>query len=131
MSRPRTATAVLEARGAFTRHPERRRERRNEPQPTGELGPPPKGFDKFRRKLWKELAGIISPGVLANDNRWTVELTVTLMAQQRQGIISDKGRAQLVTLLSKLGMTPADRSKVVARKSEPAKADPWAALKPQ
>jgi hypothetical protein len=43
MARPRTPTNVLEIRGAFKKHPERKRE---DPEPAGELGEPPRSSSR-------------------------------------------------------------------------------------
>src|SRR2546428_6127843 len=85
MSRRRIATSVLEARGAFLKHPERRAARMNEPNPTGELGPPPTHMSAAHRKIWRELASTTPPGVLTNCDRWAFEILVCLMAKFRKG----------------------------------------------
>jgi phage terminase small subunit len=132
MPRPPTPLAILEARGAFIKHPERRRARANEPKPSGELGNAPSYFTKDERKIWKELKEMCLPGVLANSDRWAVETACTLMAKQRKREIKTQEVQLLLSLLGKLGMTPADRAKVTAV-PQPAEQvqDEWAEFLPQ
>ena len=56
MGRPRTPTKVLELRGSFKRHPERRVDRAGEPEVTEPLGDPPDDLDEAERARWIELA---------------------------------------------------------------------------
>ena len=118
MGRNRTATAILELKGSFKKHPERARP--DEPKPTGPLGDPPKFLSKSEKEAWLDLASIIAPGVLMNSDRWAVEIACRIMAKIRDpkgGIGGKFGAsvgevAQMNGLLSRMGMTPADRSKV-------------------
>jgi phage terminase small subunit len=109
MPTPRKPTAILDASGAFRKNPDRRRV---DPATTGDLGPPPRYFDKTQKKIWKELAEMAPVNVLANADRWCCELACVLMGQLRAGSLSVAQGAQLVSLLSRLGLTPADRSRV-------------------
>jgi len=126
MPRPRTPTAILEARGAFIAHPERKTERANEPTPIGDLGRSPKYFTKEEKAIWKELSQIIPPRVAANCDRVLVEIACQLMAKLRARTILVGEQAQLLGCLSKLGMTPADRSRVHAAPQGKEENDPWA-----
>lgn len=97
----------------------------NEPKPTGELGDPPKSLKADEKEAWFELASLIPPGVAANTDRWHVEETVCLMALSRrlravgQRMTAAEG-SQLISNLGKMGMNPADRSRVTARLSDSA-----------
>jgi hypothetical protein len=112
MPAPRVPTSLLEIRGAFEHNPERRKDRENEPKPTGSLGPAPRTFKKEEKKIWKELQEIVPPGVLTNADRWTVEIACVLMARQRAGTITSSDLGKLIALMSRMAMTPADRSRV-------------------
>lgn len=118
MGRNRTPTDVLRLKGAFRKDPKRGRERANEPKPTGPLGKPPSGFDEIELEMWAELEDICPPGVLKNADRWVVEIACKLMAKVREDGIGGKRGAsvgelsQLNNCLIRLGMTPADRSKI-------------------
>ena len=123
MGRPRTPTNVLDKRGAFEKDPQRKRSA--EPKPTADIGDPPKSFDRKHKATWKELMGIIPPGVLFNSDRWSVEALVCLMVEFRRDPtrFSAAQYARLENLLGKMGMTPSDRSKVVVKQEK--KADGW------
>jgi hypothetical protein len=85
MPQRRVATSVLQARGAFLRHPERKRARAGEPQPEGELGPPPPHLSSHQQEVWDELADIVPPGVAAKSDRIAFEVLVLLMEKFRKG----------------------------------------------
>jgi hypothetical protein len=123
MARPRTPTAVLKLRGAFKKDPKRAAARQNEPVPTGPLGEPPTRFDKYEKAAWSELAAIAPPGVLSNSHRWLVELACRLKARMDQhGVGGNFGlsvgeQAQFKDCLIRMGLTPADSSKVSVPKA--------------
>jgi hypothetical protein len=112
MSRPRKPTATLEQTGAFVKHPERKRERAAEPIPSGPLGEPPIHLSPDERAIWFELSEIVPPSVAKNSDRFAVEMLVSLMASFRSRRASVGEIAQLSSLLGRMGMTPADRSRV-------------------
>jgi len=112
MPQNRVSTKVLKTRGSFVKHPERARERAAEPKPTGDLGPPPKGLNQRARRLWKELEHIIPPGVAASSDGWAFKMLVCLMAKFDGGRATSGESKQIESLLSKMGMTPSDRSRV-------------------
>jgi phage terminase small subunit len=111
----RVPTAVLDARGAYDNHPERRQDREHQPEPTAAIGNAPKHFTPEQKKIWREFVKIAPPGVLFNSDRWLLETLVILKTKERDGTISDTARAQMIACLAKLGMTPVDRSKVQAK----------------
>lgn len=129
MGRPRTPTNVLDARGAFARHPERKRARAAEPEPASELGEPPEHFTAEQSACWREFARLAHRDVMADADRIAVEMAAVLLADFRadpSGFSSAKYQ-RLQSLLATFGMTPADRSRVGATKQQP-KANPFAAL---
>ena len=81
---------------------------------TKRLGSPPKTFTDEQKKLWREFAKMVPAGVATYADRWAVEIVVCAMAKFRAGTISGAETAQLTSLLSRFGLTPADRSRVVA-----------------
>ena len=125
MPRSRTPTSTLENRGAFLHNPQRREDRAEEPIPTGELGEPPVGLTPYQANIWRELAAIIPPGVAADCDRWLVELAVKLMAKVRRGVARCSEVSQLLTCLSRMGMTPADRSRVKSMVKADAEKSTW------
>lgn len=106
--RKRTPTTVLELRGAFKNHPERKAERVNEPQVTTPLGGAPDVFNEAQRARWSEIAEWC-PWLTIAD-RPVVEMAVRLWQAMRDGGKPD--HKTLLACLAHLGMTPADRSKV-------------------
>lgn len=116
MPRPRTPTVVLEMSGATKHDPARYADRANEPVPSGELGPPPEHLDAETKSIWAELATIAPPGVLSNADRWVVEMLCHLMWKLRSGIITTGETSNLLIALSRIGLTPADRSRVAVTK---------------
>jgi phage terminase small subunit len=115
MPQPRKPAAVQEASGAWRKNPSRRR---IEPKVTGPLGPAPRYFSADQKKIWRELADMAPLDVLANADRWCCELACSLMDRLRSGKLSVAQGAQLVSLLSRLGLTPADRSRVAPAGSQ-------------
>lgn len=134
MGRHRTPTKLLELRGAFKHDPKRASERAGEPQPSGPLGEPPAYFTEELAAIWRELSALAPAGVLTNMDRWLVELAAQLMLKFRTlGLIPQVGMTgtelgMLVSCLSRMGMTPADRSKVGLNTDKAAERDTLAEL---
>lgn len=119
MSRPRTPTALHVIRGTKRKHPERMRERENEPVPSGPIGEPPEWLTDEQVKCWHELVSICPPGVLGNSDRLALELTVRLMVESRgDNGLSGTSIGHLISLLARFGLTPSDRSKVSVTKGD-------------
>jgi phage terminase small subunit len=110
MSRPRTPTAILDSKGAFIANPQRKR--RGEPQPVRSIGSPPKQLTDEEKKIWRELVRGLAPGVGKSSDRWAAETMVRLKLKERANIITSSERAQLILLMGRFGMTPADRAKI-------------------
>jgi hypothetical protein len=123
----RTPTAILEARGSFINHKNRKDARAGEPIVTKKLGSPPKIFTDEQKKLWREFAKVVPEGVATYADRWAVEIVVSTMAKFRAGTITGAETSQLTSLLSRFGLTPADRSRVVATLA-PSPDDDWSDL---
>jgi hypothetical protein len=122
MPKPRTPSAVLEARGAFDKDPARRRE----DFAAGEFSPaPPDYFTEPQRAVWDEIVAALPASVLQATDRIAVELAARQVAHFRVMPDADVTAAQLAqirTALAVLGMTPADRSRVSAKKDAPTNA---------
>lgn len=128
MGRPRKSTAEHERSGSFEKHPERKAARANEPKPDGPLGAPPACFNPGEYTgarllaIWHELVSQAPPGVLTSADRAHLELACRLYNRIRtnpSAKIGDFNR--LAELLGKMGMNPADRSKVNIAPSMPSK----------
>jgi len=118
MGRPRKPTPVLELTGAFKKDPQRRRDA--EPVCEGPLGDPPLTWDNDEelRSIWKEIVSITPAGVLTRADRLIVEMICITMKRVRSGHALLGEMRLLMTGLGKLGLTPADRSKVSIAKEE-------------
>ena len=127
MGRNRTPTAVLELTGAFKKHPDRKRARSSEPVGSGPVGDPPKRFDAELRAIWFEITDMIPAGVLAKSDRLALEIACRLVRKVFKDTINGAELSTLNSLLARLGMTPADRSKVSVPK-QPEEQDEIAAL---
>lgn len=126
MPKPRTPSAVLEARGAFAHNPDRKREDFQ----SGEFDKSaPAYFSPDQVVVWDEIVCLLPPSVLQATDRLAVELTARLVARFRSQDDADVSMAQVAqirTALASLGMTPADRSRVGAIK--PPAVNPFLAL---
>ena len=126
MSRPRTPSNVLELKGAFDKNPQRRRE---DPKVEPGLGDPPGYFDDEERAIWSEIAATAPEGVLARSDRLCVEMLIPLIVRLRnREPMKAAERAFMLSTLTRIGCTPADRSRV-ARPAEPEEQlDIWSVL---
>ena len=125
MAKPRTPTNVLELRGAFKKDPKRGAARVDEPEATDDIGDPPEWFSPEADACWREIVALAHAGTLSQADRLVVEHGSQLLAKLR-GEDWEVHPTLLVrweAFLGKLGMTPADRSKVSAKKAPP-NADP-------
>lgn len=129
--RPKTPTNVLELRGAYKKHPERKPKDGTEPELKDGVGEPPEYLAADEKALWHEIVSLACDGVLGDSDRLAVEIAATLMAEFRRGGRDEQGRplftdarlSRLQAILGQLGMTPADRAKVkVPKKGAPANA---------
>jgi phage terminase small subunit len=130
MPQPRKPSKVLEMTGAFAKNPDRGRARGNEPVPAGELGGPPNHLDAKAKTIWKELSKILPAGVAADCDRLAFELVVTLMSRFRDGSIRGFELTVMNSLLSRFGLTPADRSRVQVQPPKSDDHDEWSDLLP-
>ncbi len=110
MSRPRTPSNVLDLRGAFDKNPQRRRE---DPKVEAGLGDAPGYFTDAEREVWEEIKQSAPEGVLSRADRIAVEMLTDLIVRFRdRQPLKAAERNHMLNLLSRLGMTAADRSRV-------------------
>lgn len=121
MARPRTASNILELKGAFKRNPSRKREREHEPEAEGDIGPAPEWFSNGARQCWDEIVGLCHRGTLCKADRLIVEHAAHLLELLRTAnwIAHPSLLIRFEAALGKLGLTPADRSKVKAKLAPP------------
>ena len=111
MARPRTATELLEARGAFKNHPERKR--KNEPKPAaGFPEMPPAHLTPEQATCWQQIVEITPARVLAGSDVIITEIAACLLAEYRanpEQMVTAR-ITRLTCELGKLGLSPSDRA---------------------
>jgi phage terminase small subunit len=112
MARPRTPTAILEARGSFLPGANPARRRINEPKPSKPLGRPPAYLNETERAVWTEIAKRLPAGVAMEPDRDAFELLTRLTVKMRNGELGSEGRSTIITLWARFGMTPSDRARL-------------------
>ena len=112
MPRPRKSTAILEASGAFTHDPQRRRSVDTEPTGNGDIGEPPARLDEQQKAAWGEIVSMLDAGVLKRSDRVALEHAARLFARMWDGSLTASEGNTLLSIISRLGATPADRSRV-------------------
>ncbi len=110
--RPRTPTAVLSARGSFLQHPSRAKAREHEPVSDRPLGDAPERLDANAKTVWAEIASQLAPGLACISDRAMFEVLCLLTVKLRKNTIRIMELNCLISLCSKFGMSPSDRSKV-------------------
>ncbi|WP_439150752.1 hypothetical protein [Sulfitobacter sp.] len=114
MSRPRLPQEVAQVTGAVSKNAGRFRSR-SAPK-VKSLGPAPKRFTDDQREIWDEFNADFP--WLGRSDRRVVGLAVILQSEIDKGEAPVAVFAQMRMLLSAMGGTPVDRSKVVAPDEE-------------
>lgn len=111
MARPRLPQAKAAASGAALKNPQRFRDRAA-PKRTRPLGEPYARMTEIERQYWAEFAAELP--WLHSGHRVLLRLTCQLAARMDSGEEMGVSASQaLSSLLSKLGATPVDESKVM------------------
>jgi phage terminase small subunit len=111
----RVPIETLELRGAYDpAHGHPKRKRPPSPKSAAAIGAPPAKLSKDEKDIWHEVIAKAPAGVLTLPDGFMLETLCHLIALMRDHIISDNQRGQLIKLLSLLGFTPADRSRITA-----------------
>lgn len=111
MARPKTASSILDARGAFRKNPQRRRP--NEPKVTAQLRrTPPKYLTKEQKTCWKEVTKLAPAGVLTAADAIAVEVVACLLAEFRANPVGMPASriTRLTTEMKTLGLNPSGRA---------------------
>lgn len=129
MGGARLATNVLAMTGGYSSNPGKlAAQRRDEPAPKGDIGPPPAWFDGESAAVWIELVTTCHAGTLCAADRLYIEFAVGVVLQmrmaQKQRRFDASLAARYMAVLQKLGLTPADRSRVSVISKDDA-ADPF------
>jgi len=106
----KTPTRILEARGAFRKNPQRRREA--EPVVSEPLGGPPEGFKPDELQAWREIVERAPMGVLTAADWHCVILASKLFAEAMRDTenMNAARLSRLHSLLGDMGMTPSARA---------------------
>ena len=110
--RPRTPTNILKLRGADKNHPERFKERENEPVNTNPIGKPPSYLDRKEKAVFRWIVKESVAGVLGEADRMAVSIASRLMHGFMESKLTGTELTQLNKLLGQFGMLSADRSKI-------------------
>jgi len=129
MGRPRKPAHLMAAKGAW-RHDAQRRRTDAETKRALDGAKPPKGFKREEVELWKELIADAPINTLRNSDKLIVEQTARVLARLHYMEHFNVTTTQFIqltgsarALLSLLGMSPADRSRV-SSSEEPTAYDP-------
>lgn len=116
----RTPTNVLELHGAFAHNPQRAREREGEPPTGAGIGEPPEGLTGDDLTHWHEIVRYAPKNVLCEYDRLHVEHMARLLTRLRRdkNYTDTKTHLRFEAGLARLGMTPADRSRVKVIKED-------------
>lgn len=119
MARPRKPTHLHVVSGSAKKHPDRMRERKDEPEQAGtdlRDTPAPDHLNEDLAKLWNELRGHLHARVSSEQDAIAFEALVRLVQTMRGGSAVAADYARLQAFLGEFGMTPAARSKVAQTK---------------
>lgn len=128
MARPRKPTNILQLAGAFKKDPQRFAARSSEPKPSGPIGAAPDWLNDTERTCWQWIVDRCPAGVLSNADEGAVELAASMRAQVITRQADGEDRRLLKALYTELGMTPASRSRVSAKKSDDGPKNDFAAI---
>ncbi len=117
--RPRTPTNILKLRGAEKNHPERLKERENEPVNKNPIGRPPTWLTRDERKAWRMIIKECINGVLGEADRLAVAVASQIAAKCMTGEADHQDRTLLLRYLGQFGMTPSERTKIAVPKEKP------------
>lgn len=119
MGQRRKNTDELGRRGAFDKNPKRGLERANEPVVVDELGLPPADFLDAKsptsialKACWDDIVAGAREVKLSRADRIHVEMTARQLYKCRRPSARSSDFGQLDRYLGKLGLNPADRSRV-------------------
>ena len=108
MARPRTPLQSLTP-GTISNQASRIVNRAREPKTAGKLGVASQWLSAEQKKIWKRLVKF-TPSVLGESDRTLLEIAVVMKSKLEAGTIENAQIAQLLSVLSKLGMVPKERT---------------------
>ncbi|WP_433972765.1 hypothetical protein [Tunturiibacter lichenicola] len=113
MPTPKKTLTQLQLSGTYQQN-KRRYEHLTKSVPTIHIpiGRPPTHLQPAEKAAWVELVRIAHPGLLARSDRIVVEIAARLIVRMRHPDAKTGDYNALLTVLGKLGMTPASRLKM-------------------
>ena len=107
--------ALLKLSGGLKAHPGRYAGRTDLASCPDGIGDPPSHISIARKNIWAELIAQLPEGHLQSADRFLLEIVTYLMSRQRnrRSLITKGEISLLLNALSKLGLTPVDRSRVI------------------
>lgn len=131
MPRYRKPTKVLELNGTLAHNKGRYADRKRNPKPVaedvGECNVEGEGEERYT-DAWRDLKATAPKGALTGSDRVYMEIAARLLADFRSGKLSSAGLSILEKMLSKFGMNPVDRTRVLVGKEEKDEDNEFAAL---
>jgi phage terminase small subunit len=106
---------LLKLSGGLKAHPGRYAGRKDAVACPDGIGDPPAHISIARKNIWAELIAQLPEGHLQSADRFLLEITTGLMAKlrNRRTPIGKGELSLLLNALSKLGLTPVDRQRVI------------------
>jgi hypothetical protein len=111
----RKSLATLQLLGSTKAHPSRYADRVDLASCPDGIGNPPAHISIARKNIWAEVIAQLPEGHLQSADRFLLEVVTGLMSRQRnrRSLITKGEVSLLINALSKLGLTPVDRSRVI------------------
>ena len=107
--------SLLKLSGGLKNHPGRYAGRTDLASCPDGIGNPPAHISIARKHIWAELIAQLPEGHLQSADRFLLEVLTGLMSRQRnrRSLITKGEISLLLNALSKLGLTPVDRNRVI------------------
>ena len=127
MANPKKPTALKKLQGTDKQN--KHRHNQSQPEVVRGIGKPASHLNNQQQKIWDEIVGNMYAGVLGEADRIALETLTRLVHEMRTDFteMTAAKLTQMSNLLSRFGMTPSDRTKIVIPKQE--KGSDWDAFK--
>ena len=111
---------IVKLEGRERENPRRYKSRAVAPKSDTDIGECPARLNPEVRAVWQEITQSIPAGVLTATERIALEILCELVAEHRADprAFQAAKHAQLVSLLGRFGLTPADRVRLVPAKEQ-------------
>lgn len=118
MARHAQPIELAKFKGADKKDPQRYR--KETPKRGDDLGEPPAHLSEGAKAIWLEIERYCLPGVITGAERFIFEILSNLLSEYRENPYEfEVGKyAQMIGCFARLGMSPADRSKLGLEKKK-------------